>query len=175
MMGLPGTGKGSQGKMLADQHGYHLISMGELVRMYVTGDRRQEMLQGKLLSDDEIIAILDKVLRTITTEEECILDGFPRTIPQAEWLLEQVKAGRFTLKHIIHLVASREVVTRRLKGRGRADDHDEVIEARFGEYDRLTQPLLDWYKQHGLTVTDVNAERSVDEVNDDLIKLVDGA
>jgi adenylate kinase family enzyme len=55
LMGLPGSGKGTQGKMLADQVGLHLISMGELVRLYVTGERRKEMLRGKLLSDDEVI------------------------------------------------------------------------------------------------------------------------
>jgi adenylate kinase len=170
LMGLPGSGKGTQGKMLADQVGLHLISMGELVRLYVTGERRKEMLRGKLLSDDEVINILDKVLNSLPDDDDTILDGFPRTTKQAEWLLEQATNGRFVIEYVIHLVASYEAVKARLKGRGRADDHDEVITARFAEYEQLTEPLLEWYRQHDIEVVDVNAERTVDAVNDDLVK-----
>src|SRR6478736_5444274 len=95
LMGVSGSGKSSQGKILADEHGYAWISTGEILRVLVTGKRRHEMLQGKLLSDEEMIAILDKVLELIDVEQEFVLDGFPRTIPQADWLLEQVHAGRF--------------------------------------------------------------------------------
>jgi adenylate kinase len=98
------------------------------------------------------------------------LDGFPRTTKQAEWLLEQATNGRFVIEYVIHLVASYEAVKARLKGRGRADDHDEVITARFAEYEQLTEPLLEWYRQHDIEVVDVNAERTVDAVNDDLVK-----
>jgi adenylate kinase len=110
LMGMPGSGKGTQGKILADRHSFHLISMGELVRLYVTGQRRQQMLSGVLLDDQEIITILDSVLSSIKDDEECILDGFPRTIPQAQWLMEQIKTGRFSLNRVFHLVASREAV-----------------------------------------------------------------
>jgi adenylate kinase len=170
LMGMPGSGKGTQGKILADRHGYHLVSMGELVRLYVTGERRQQMLAGTLLDDTEIIAIIDKVLKSIVDDENCILDGFPRTIPQAEWLLAQVKAGRFTLNRVFHLVASREAVVNRLSHRGRMDDDQNVITERLKEYDRLTQPLIDWFGANGVEVLDVNAEHQVEEVNDDLEK-----
>jgi adenylate kinase len=169
-MGLPGSGKGTQGKMLADSCGMHLISMGELVRMYVTGERRQEMLQGKLLNDQEIIAMLDRVLKTIPDDEDCILDGFPRTVPQAEWLLGQIQSGRFKLNYIFHLTAPPEALKARLIGRGRNDDHEDIIDARFQEYQNLTAPLLEWYKQHDLLVTDIQAERPVDQVHADLVK-----
>lgn len=170
LMGLPGSGKGTQGKMMADTRGYHLISMGELVRMYVTGERRQKMLAGELLDDEEIISIVDKVLSSIPDDEECVLDGFPRTVRQAEWLLGGVKAGRFKINHIFHLAASEEAVKARLKARGRLDDQDSVIEERFREYNRLTRPVLTWLQQAGLTVTEINAERSASEVNDDVVR-----
>jgi adenylate kinase len=170
LMGMPGSGKGTQGKILADRHSFHLISMGELVRLYVTGQRRQQMLSGVLLDDQEIITILDSVLSSIKDDEECILDGFPRTIPQAQWLMEQIKTGRFSLNRVFHLVASREAVVNRLSHRGRMDDNQTVITERLKEYDRLTQPLIDWFTSSGILVQDVNAERSVEEVNDDLEK-----
>jgi adenylate kinase len=147
--------------------------MGDVLRMYVTGEQRERMLKGELLSDDEVTAIIDKVLKTISNGEEIILDGYPRTIPQAEWLLEQAKAGRFNLDKAFHLVASREAVKQRLLGRARVDDQDAAIEKRFDEYERATAPLLDWLKQNGVQVIDINAERSVEDVNKDIDSYLD--
>lgn len=170
LMGIAGSGKGTQGTMLADARGYHLVSMGEVLRMYVTGKQRERMLAGELLDDEEIIRIVDQVLTSLPAGEEVIMDGFPRTIPQAEWLLGEVQKGRFDLSIAFHLVASQEAVRQRLMRRGRVDDKDGAIQARFDEYERSTAPLLDWLKTHGIRVVDVNAERSVEAVNDDLIK-----
>lgn len=170
LMGLPGSGKGTQGKMLADQYGLHLISMGELVRMFVTGERRKQMLAGALLDDHEIIAMIDRVLTSFDDGEDCVLDGFPRTIPQAEWLMSQVETGRFKLSNIIYLTVSNETVQQRLKSRGRLDDKDVVISARFKEYDRLTKPVVDWFKQQQVPLLEIDGERSTDDVHDDIVK-----
>lgn len=169
LMGIAGSGKGTQGKMLADGHNMHLISMGDVVRMYVTGEQRERMLAGQLLSDQEIIAIVDKVLASLVDQDEIILDGFPRTIPQAEWLMSQVKAGRFPLRQAIHLEASRQTVKSRLIGRARIDDTEEAIEKRFDEYERSTAPLLEWLADNGVEVIHIDAERSPDEVNTDIV------
>jgi len=168
-MGIAGSGKGTQGKMLADQHGFHLISMGDVVRMYVTGEQRERMLAGGLLDNQEIIKIVDKVLASLSDDEEVLLDGFPRTIPQAEWLLDQINTGRFELKAVFHLVASRSAVKARLLSRARIDDKDTAIEARFNEYEKNTVPLLKWLTGHGITVTNVDAERSAPAVNAALV------
>lgn len=170
MMGMAGSGKGTQGKMLADAHNMHLISMGDVFRTYATGVVREKMLAGALINDDETIALIDKVLGTLDDSGDILLDGFPRSIPQAEWLLEQANSGRFELDAAFHLVASREALKKRLKVRGRIDDTDEVIEARFDEYERATAPLLDWLGEHGVPVINVDAERSVEAVNTDLVK-----
>jgi adenylate kinase len=173
LMGIAGSGKGTQGTMLADARGYHLISMGEVLRMYVTGEQRERMLKGELLDDEEIIKIVDQVLKSLPDDEEVILDGFPRTIPQAKWLLEQAEKGRFNLKKAFHLVASRDAVKRRLLGRARIDDVDSAIEERFNEYERSTAPILGWLRQNGVEVVEVNAERPVEAVNDDLVRELD--
>ncbi len=169
LMGLPGAGKGTQGKMMADQHGMHLVSMGEIIRLYVTGERRAKMLAGELLDDQEVIDILDRVLDTLPNKELCVLDGFPRTIKQAEWLLNKSRQENFSISHVINLVASEDTVRNRLRARGRMDDDENVIEERFREYAELTLPLINWYKQHGIEVINVNAERSVYEVNNDVV------
>lgn len=170
LMGIAGSGKGTQGKMLADSQGYHLVSMGEVLRMYVTGEQRERMLAGGLLDDKEIIKIVDGVLKSLDDEEEVLMDGFPRTIPQAEWLLKQVKSGRFDLKVALHLVASREAVKHRLMKRARIDDVEAAIEERFNEYERSTAPLIAWLTEHSVKVVDIDAERTPEEVNSDIVK-----
>lgn len=169
LMGIAGSGKGTQGKMLADQYGFHLISMGDVVRMYVTGEQRQSMLAGNLLGDQEIIEIVDKVLGSLPKDEEVLLDGFPRTIVQAQWLMEQAKADRFKLETVFHLVASREAVKARLLGRARIDDKEEAIEARFDEYERSTAPVLKWLADNGVEVLNIDAERPATVVNAELV------
>jgi adenylate kinase len=173
LMGIAGSGKGTQGKMLADQYGLHLISMGDVVRMYVTGDQRKKMLAGELLNDKEIISIVDKVLDSIPSNEEVLIDGFPRTIPQAEWLLKKSQEGNhLKLDLAIHLVASREAVKDRLMKRARIDDKDNAIEARFDEYHKATMPIIKWLEENNIKVANVNAERAVEDVNQDLANLL---
>jgi adenylate kinase len=169
LLGIAGSGKGTQGKMLADQYGFHLISMGDVVRLYVTGEQRQRMLAGELLNDEEIIKIVDKVLSSLPDNDEILIDGFPRTIPQAEWLINQVTSKRFNLKVVFHLVASRQAVKERLLKRARIDDVESAIEARFDEYERSTMPLIKWLEAHGINVINVNAERPAAAVNADLV------
>lgn len=171
-MGIAGSGKGTQGKMLSDQHGLHLVSMGDVLRMYVTGIQRERMMAGGLLDDKEIIAIVDRVLSSIPDNVEVLMDGFPRTIPQAEWLCEQAKAGRMKLDIAFHLVASREAVKKRLLKRARIDDKEVAIEARFDEYEKSTMPLIKWLNDHNVSVIDINAERPIEEINNDLVQLL---
>jgi adenylate kinase len=170
IMGIAGSGKGTQGKLLADRHGFHLVTMGDVLRMYVTGKQRERMLAGELLDDEEIIKVVDKVITSISNGTPILLDGFPRTIPQAQWLVEQAKAGRVDLKTAFHLVASREAVKERLIDRARQDDVDAAIEKRFDEYEKSTKPLLKWLADHGVNVVDIDGERSVEAVQADLEK-----
>lgn len=173
LMGIAGSGKGTQGKMLSDKRGLHLISMGDVVRMYVTGAQRERMLKGGLLDDQEIIKIVDRVLKSLPDGEEVLMDGFPRTIPQAEWLLEQAKAGRFQLDTAIHLAASREAVKKRLLDRARIDDVEDVIEERFNEYQRSTEPLIEWLSENGIKVVNIDAERPPETVHSDIVRHLD--
>ncbi|MGF7228995.1 MAG: adenylate kinase family protein [Candidatus Saccharibacteria bacterium] len=173
LTGVAGAGKSMQGKILADEHGYAWISTGEILRVLVTGKRRQEMLQGKLLSDDEMITILDKVFELIDPTQEFILDGFPRTIPQADWLLDQVHKGRFELTAVVNLSASEEVVRKRLMARGRVDDNDTAIAERFREYQAATLPILDHFKRESVTVCDIDAAQEPRAVHDAILKCID--
>lgn len=170
LTGVAGSGKSMQGKMFADEHGYAWISTGEILRVLVTGKRRHEMLQGKLLSDDEMITILDTVLNLIDAKQEFVLDGFPRTTVQTDWLLEQVEKKRLTLTAVINLDASEDVVHERLLSRGRRDDNEEAINKRFAEYRSVTVPILEYFKKEGVHVYNIDASRPPREVHDDILK-----
>lgn len=173
LTGVAGAGKSMQGKMFADEHGYAWISTGEILRVLVTGKRRHEMLEGKLLSDEEMIAILDTVLNLIDSEQEFVLDGFPRTINQTNWLLEQIHRGRLKLTAVVNLDASEEVVQQRLVARGRQDDTKEAIAKRFEEYQTVTLPILEHFKQEGVHICTIDASQSPREVHDDILKCID--
>ncbi len=173
LTGVAGAGKSMQGKMLADEHGYAWLSSGEILRVLVTGKRRQEMLQGKLLSDDEMTAIFDKVFELIDPTQEFVLDGFPRTIPQADWLLEQVHNGRFQLSAVVNLDASEEVVRERLLARGRQDDNEGAIAERFREYRESTLPILEHFRAEGVRICSIDASQEPRDVHDAILKCID--
>ncbi len=173
LMGVAGAGKSMQGRLFADEHGYAWISTGELFRVLVTGKRRQQMLEGKLLSDEEVIKLIDKTLDLIDLNEEFLLDGFPRTEAQADWLLDQVKNGRFELTAIFNLAASPEVVKERLLARGRLDDTESAINTRFEEYKTTTLPILEHFKRAGVEVYDIDAAQEPIAVHDEIMRHID--
>lgn len=170
--GVAGAGKSVQGKMLADQLAYPWLSTGEFLRMLIAGERRKEMLAGKLLSDTEMIALMQKVLNLLPPNDEFVLDGFPRTPEQAEWLLAQVKAGLINVTAVFRIDASREVVKNRLLQRGRQDDHHEAIEERFREFEDTIVPILEQFKEAGITVYQIDGEQPVNEVHKNIMRVL---
>lgn len=162
-----------QGRMLADQLGYPWLSTGEFLRMLVSGDKRLEMVEGKLLGDKEIIQLVQKIFSLINAHEEFVLDGFPRTVAQADWLLSQVKHGQLHATAVIHLMASEKVVEERLMDRGRKDDHKEAIRERFNEYQESILPILEHFKTAGVPVHDINAEQSSEKVFADIKQAIE--
>ena len=165
LTGVAGAGKSMQGRYLADEAGYPWLSTGELLRVLITGKRRQEMLEGKLLSDEEVIKVFNTVVNLIDINKEFVVDGFPRTINQTEWLIEQVHSGRFELTSVFNLVATEEVVRGRLEKRGRQDDNDKAINKRFEEYNKVTLPLLYHFDKENIKIINIDASLPPHEVH----------
>jgi len=170
LMGPAGAGKSMQGHKLADEYGYAYISTGEVFRLLITGRRRAEMLEGKLLSDAETIHVLDKVLEIIDTKEQFILDGFPRTANQVTWMLGEIAAGRFEKPTVVHLNITEDEIRSRLSKRGRPDDTDEAITRRFSSYQNETRPILEQMKQSGIEIIEVDAVGSPVEIHKNIVK-----
>lgn len=167
-MGVPGSGKSLQGRRLADDMAVPWVSTGEFLRMLIAGQKRKDMIAGKLIGDHEIISLVQKVFSLIDTDHEFVLDGFPRTVAQADWLLSQVKHGQLEITKVIHLAASEDAVTNRLLARGRPDDTDEAIRERFREYQDAIKPILEHVKAAGIEVADINGEQKPEAVYRDI-------
>ncbi len=172
LMGAAGSGKSMQGHQLADEYGYAYISSGEVFRVLFTGRRRHEMLEGKLLSDGEVIRVVDRVLDLIDTKEQFILDGFPRTKPQVDWLLMQVEAGRVELPVVINLEIGLDKIRERLQKRARLDDTDDAISQRHKDYEDVTRPLLKYMTEKGIEVVDVDADGTPAEVHERIMAVL---
>ncbi len=170
--GVAGSGKSVQGKLLADYLGLPWLSTGEFLRMLIAGDRRKDMLAGKLLEDKEIIALVQRIFNVIDTKQEFILDGFPRTVAQADWLLSQVKHKQLNIKAVINLVASESLVSKRLLKRGRQDDTKKAINERIDEYNNKILPILEHFKQAEIVVYDIDASQSVEKVQAHIRKVI---
>lgn len=173
-MGVAGSGKSVQGKLLADQVALPWVSTGEFLRMLISGQQRKDMLAGKLLDDKQIITLVQKIFSVVDIKHEFILDGFPRTSGQADWLVNQLKHGQLTISAVINLQASEETVRKRLLGRGRQDDTEEAIRERFAEYQETIVPVMEQFKLAGIPVHDINGEQSSEKVHKDIMAALRG-
>lgn len=170
LLGPAGAGKSLQGHALADEYGYAYLSTGELFRVLITGRRRHEMLEGKLLSDEEVIKTVDRALEIIDTTQEFILDGFPRTKAQVDWMIKQYEKGRFDKPVVVNLEIEEHVIRERLQKRSRPDDTDEAIARRFADYQALTYPILAYMAQKGITIYDIDAAQSPSVVRKHIVE-----
>jgi adenylate kinase len=169
-LGVTGSGKSAQGQLLADEYGYAWISTGDILRVLTTGDRRREMLAGKLIDNDEMINIVSKIFGIVNPKQQMILDGFPRTIAQADWLIDQVKAGDFELTAIIYFEVSQPVVRDRLIKRGRSDDTEDSINRRFDEFNNLTMPIIKHFQEAGYRVDKIDASGDPQTIHQSVVK-----
>jgi adenylate kinase len=184
LVGPPGAGKGTQAGRIVDRFGGVHIATGDILRS--NADRGTElgrtasryMDRGELVPDEVII---DMVLERLG-QEDCaggfVLDGFPRTVPQAEALGKRLEELGRPLDVVVSLEAGEDELRRRLAARAeeqdRAEDEDEdAIRRRLELFDRETEPLLDFYDGQGLLVG-VDAEGEVDEVTGRIAAALDG-
>jgi len=184
LVGPPGAGKGTQAGRIVDRFGGVHIATGDILRS--NADRGTElgrtasqyMDRGELVPDDVII---DMVLERLG-EGDCasgfVLDGFPRTVPQAEALGKRLEELGRPLDAVVSLQVGEDELRDRLAGRAeeedRAEDDDEdAIRRRLELFDRETEPLLDFYDSRGLLVG-VEAEGDVDEVTGRIAAALDG-
>jgi adenylate kinase len=168
MMGLAGSGKGTQGKLLSEKLGYEYISTGEYLREYLSEERKDQILAGKLVDDNEMIQIINEFLSN--TNRKSVLDGFPRSEAQADWLLRKHRKNEINIEALIYLKVSKEELIDRVVARGRADDNEAAIKMRFEEYSRATLPIIENYKRKGIKVIEVNGNGPIESIHKKILQ-----
>ena len=171
MIGAPGAGKGTQAVRIADFFGIAHISSGDLLRDHIKRETaigraaKSYVESGDLVPDSVVLDMLRKPVVAANQAGGYVLDGFPRTVPQAEAAYLAAKDLGVAVQVAVHLDVARDELVRRMLARARgADDTQEVIEHRLDVYDEKTVPLLEYYAQRELLVT-VNGARPMDEVS----------
>ena len=167
LLGPPGAGKGTQALKLAEKLGVPQISTGDLFRSNITRgtelglEAKHYLDAGDLVPSDLTNALVEKRLDEADAADGFILDGYPRSVEQAEALTRMLGARNTKLDAVLEFRVCEEELLNRLKDRGRADDTEEVIRNRMKVYRDETAPLLEYY---GDAVRTVDAVGSPDEV-----------
>jgi len=170
-IGPPGAGKGTQAERLVRTYQLAHLSTGDMLRAARDAKtdlgRKAEtyMSAGQLVPDDLIIDLIEQRLQQPDCRKGYLLDGFPRTLAQAEALDALLRQCGTPLDVVLELHVPEEELFQRLAGRGRADDKPEVIRQRLVAYRKQTEPLLEYYAARGLLRT-IDGLGTVDEVFD---------
>tara|TARA_B100000674_G_C37499829_1_gene759850 strand:+ start:96 stop:632 length:537 start_codon:yes stop_codon:yes gene_type:complete len=177
-MGPPGAGKGTQAKILSQEYNLVHLSTGDILRKEIdkkssTGLEAQKYMNaGNLVPDDVLLAMMKSTL-TELKDKGVILDGFPRTIPQAEGLSNIFKSLNQKIDGIINIEVDKNILIARLieraKNSGRADDTEEVIVNRQNVYLDLTAPLIEYYKND---IINIDGDGSIDKVTERILKRI---
>lgn len=161
-LGPPGAGKGTQAQILVTTHGIPQLSTGDILRSAIAArtpmglEAKTIMDRGDLVSDDVVNAIISERLDAPDCAKGFILDGFPRTISQADTLQDMLASKGTALDAVIEIKADEDVLVERVLNRAqesdgaRADDNEEVIRNRLHVYRELTEPLVAYYADKGL-------------------------
>jgi adenylate kinase len=175
LIGAPGSGKGTQAVRLAEHFGITHISSGDLLRQHVTDDSafgkqvKEFVSRGDLVPDQMVLDMLRRPIVEASAKGGYVLDGFPRTVEQAESAYETAKELGVQVQVAAYLEVGRDELVRRLLARGRgADDTQDVIEHRLEVYEEKTRPMIEYYKTRERLVT-VNGARPADEVSWSLV------
>jgi adenylate kinase len=199
LFGSPGSGKGTQAKLLKTALGIPHVSTGDMLRNHIEADDeigqeiRQLMKSGKLVSDELVNRLVGIRLSAPDCQSGVILDGYPRTLNQAGVLLGVLESRKFS-PAVIHLVVDNERIVARLSGRRqcpvcgtlynlttnppkvagicdldgatlvtREDDRESVIRERLNQYGLQTRPLLEYFRQSGVPVFDIQGAGATPE------------
>ena len=201
LLGAPGAGKGSQATKIANKYGIAHISTGDALRANIKNGTelgkfaKSFIDKGQLVPDEVVVGIVADRIKQEDCKNGFLLDGFPRTIAQAEAL------GKLTdVDYVINIDVDFELITSRIAGRRmcacgesyhvstyksdvcskcgttlyqRDDDKEETVKARLAVYEKQTAPLVDYYRKTGKLV-DVDGNKTIDEVFADVVGILDG-
>ena len=183
LFGPPGAGKGSQATAMVERYNLHHISTGALLRKEIAagtelGLKAKELIENGCLVPDEVVeAMIESEFRTIKGVDGFLLDGFPRTIAQAEALDALLSKTGEQVTATVSIMIPDAMIMERIKGRalkeGRADDaSEEIINNRISTYHQQTEPLINYYKNSD-KYHEVDGTGNIDQVKESIFAVMD--
>jgi adenylate kinase len=158
LLGPPGVGKGTQAKLLCEKKNLAHISTGDMMRQAIQDQTEIGLLAktymdaGNLVPDQVVIGIIKERLQKSDCKNGFVLDGFPRTVNQAENLDALLNEMKIPLTHIFQIDADQKIIVERIVKRGlesgRSDDTEEVVQNRLNVYHNQTAPVIDYYNNN---------------------------
>lgn len=181
LLGPPGAGKGTQGHLLSERYHIPEISTGNMLREALRQgtalglEAKSYMDRGALVPDDVMIRLVQARLTEPDTTEGFILDGFPRTVQQAEALQRLTQEHHRALKHVLSIEVPQEELVQRIAARrrieGRDDDTEETMRHRLTVYQRDTAPLIAYYAQQGL-LRSITGMGTIEDIFQRIVKVL---
>jgi adenylate kinase len=189
LLGPPGAGKGTQSVRISERYGIPQLSTGDMLRAAVAagtpvGRKAKEVMDaGGLVSDDIVVGIVSDRIEEPDARKGFILDGFPRTVAQADALEEMLAGKGMALDAVIEFVVDEDALLARIENRAREteargeavrkDDNPEVFKARLASYREQTAPLSAHYEQKG-ALEKVDGMKPIDDVTQDVFAILEG-
>ena len=183
LFGPPGAGKGTQATAMVEKYNLHHISTGALLRKEIAagtelGLQAKTLIeQGCLVPDEVVEGMIENEFKTVSGVEGFLLDGFPRTLPQAEALDQILAKTSEKVTATVSIMIPDEMIMERIKGRalkeGRADDASEdIINNRIATYHNQTEPLIEYYNNAG-TYNEIDGVGTIEEVQERIFTIMD--
>ena len=168
--GPAGAGKSIQGQILAARQGWRWLSMGQLLRDTRDIELFNTMQKGELISDEKAYEIVSSALGNIANINNVILDGFPRQLEQARWLIDNQIPNGFSIDLVVVLDVPKDELMKRLELRGRADDTAQAIDERLQTYQNEMYPILDYFNEKNVNIVHIDGVGTVDQVHDRIME-----
>jgi len=168
--GPAGAGKSVQGQILAARNGWRWLSAGQLLRDTRDIELIKEMQTGKLVDPQKVNRLMSDAIKRSHNVDNVILDGYPREISQAKWLVENGSDHGRDIKLVIVLEVPKSELLKRLEVRGRVDDTPEAIDERLKIYRTEMYPILTYLTEQGVNIVHIDGVGTVGQVHDRIME-----
>ncbi len=167
--GPAGVGKSVQGQMLAARMDWKWLSTGEMFRNSSDSEVQDILKTGELVSDEKTYEVVREAFSKAKDTDRLIVDGFPRTMDQAKWLMDDKNSLGRSVGIVVVLEVPESVIQKRLSKRGRDQDKPEIIARRMNIYRREMYPVLGYFAEKGIKIVHLDGTGTVGEVHDKIV------
>lgn len=165
LFGPAGSGKSLQGQILAEKYGWRWLSVGQLLRDQNNPALDKIMKEGGLVDDNFVVNMMHDAIKAAEyAEQNAILDGYPRDVWQAEWLVEH--GDLENVEGAIILTVTKEELWQRLEARGRVDDKKDAIEKRWGIFEQTIASMSEILEKQGLKIERIDGVGSIEQITE---------